>query len=51
MIGTVEIKNHIFVIRTELIKFKRYISWYLGINDVMRYKDFKCSVDAEAVGT
>jgi hypothetical protein len=26
MIGTVEIKNHIFVIRTELIQLKRFIS-------------------------
>jgi hypothetical protein len=46
MIGTVKVKNHIFVVRTELIEFKRYISWYLGVHDVMRYKGFKCSVDA-----
>jgi hypothetical protein len=37
MIGTVKIKNHIFVIRTELIQLKRFISRYLGVNDVMQY--------------
>ena len=51
MIGTVKVKNHIFVIRTELIQLKRFISWYLSVNDVMRHKGFKCSVDAETIGT